>query len=274
VTVRVRRLLLIGVLVLVVVAGGVTAGAAWWRWDTARQPTVGDAVATLDRGVADVLVAAGPDAAVAVGGVVRSSVCRINALRTGGVFTASADLYTDLGGEDSLITAIAQRLSGAYAVRRGVAVSGVRPLEADVAGRVQLSVRKLSEGWLGVTARTACSLGSAAPQATAAAGAAGAAAVAGLTALFARLGTRAASVSEHRLDCAGGAIVTVTAVSAPVDTARLSERLTTAVPAGARRFASGTSNRVVYRDGDVSVIVAASDDGTAVTSQYTTTCGP
>jgi hypothetical protein len=31
---------------------------------------------------------------------------------------------------------------------------------------------------------------------------------------------------------------------------------------------------VVYRDGDVSVIVAASDDGTAVTGQYTTTRGP
>jgi hypothetical protein len=46
------------------------------------------------------------------------------------------------------------------------------------------------------------------------------------------------------------------------------------VPVAARRFASGRSNRVVYRDGDVSVIVAASDDGTAVTGQYTTTCGP
>jgi hypothetical protein len=147
----------------------------------------------------------------------------------------------------------------------------VRPLEAGVAGRVQLSVRKLSEGWLGVSARTACSLGTAAPLATAAAGDADAT---GSTALFARLGTRAASVSEHRLACAGGAIVTVTAVSAPVDTARLSERLAAAVPAGARRFASGTSNRVVYRDGDVSVIVAATDDGAAVTSQHTTTCGP
>jgi hypothetical protein len=271
VKVRARRLLLIGVLALLVIAGGVTAGAVWWRWDTARQPTVGDAVATLDRAVSDVLVAAGPDAAVAVGGVVRSSVCRINALRTGGIFTASADLYTDPAGEDSLITAIAQRLSGAYAVRRGVAVSGVRPLEADIAGRVHLSVRKLSEGWLGVSTRTVCSLGAAAPPPAAASGAAG---VAGINALFARLGTRAASVSEQRLDCTGGAIVTVAAVSAPVDTARLNERLTAAVPAGARRFASGRSNRVVYRDGDVSVIVAASDDGTAVTAQYTTTCGP
>jgi hypothetical protein len=271
VTVRARRLLIIGVLVLLAVAGGVTAGVAWWRWDTARQPTVGEAVAAMDQAVADVVVAAGPDAAVAVSGVVRSSVCDINALRTGGIFTASADLYTDPGGEDDLITAIAQRLSGSYAVRRGVAVSGVRPLQAGVAGRVQLSVRKLSAGWLGVSSRTACSLGAAPAPVPAASGGSS---TAGLIALFARLGTQPASISEHRLACAGGAVVTVAAVSRPVDSAGLNQRLTDAVPAGARRFASGRSNRVVYRDGDVSVIVAATDDGTAVTGQYTTTCEP
>jgi hypothetical protein len=115
---------------LVVVAGGVAAGAAWWRWDTARQPTVGDAVAVMDRAVADAVVAAGPEAAVAVSSVVRSAVCRINAFRQGGVFTANADLYTDPGGEDGLITVMAQRLSPAYPVRRGAAVSVVRPLQA------------------------------------------------------------------------------------------------------------------------------------------------
>jgi hypothetical protein len=271
VTVRVRRRLVIGALVLsVVIAGGVAAGVAWWRWDTARQPTVGEAVAVLDRAVADVVVAAGPEAAVAVSGVVRSTVCRINAFRQGGVFTANADLYTDPGGEDSLISAVAQRLAGAYPVLRGVAVAGVRPLQASVAGGVELSVRKLSAGWLGVSARTGCSLGAAASPAPASPGDTGAA---GITTLFARLGTRAASFTQHRLDCSGGAIVTVAAVSQPVDSSRLAQRLAAAVPAGARRFASGESNRVVYRDGQVSVIVAASDDGTAVTSQYTTACG-
>jgi hypothetical protein len=255
---------------LVVVAGGVAAGAAWWRWDTARQPTVGDAVAVMDRAVADAVVAAGPEAAVAVSSVVRSAVCRINAFRQGGVFTANADLYTDPGGEDRLITVMAQRLSPAYPVRRGAAVSGVRPLQADVAGGIQLSVRKLSEGWLSISARTGCSLGRAASPAPASPGNAGAA---GITTLFARLGTRAASFSQHRLECSDGAIVTVAAVSQPADSSRLNDRLAASVPKSAHRFASGESNRVAYRDGPVSVIVAATDDGTAITSQYTTSCG-
>ena len=235
---------------LVVVAGGVAAGAAWWRWDTARQPTVGDAVAVMDRAVADAVVAAGPEAAVAVSSVVRSAVCRINAFRQGGVFTANADLYTDPGGEDRLIT--------------------VMPLQADVAGGIQLSVRKLSEGWLSISARTGCSLGTAASPAPPPPGEAGAS---GITALFARLGTRAASFSQHRLECSDGAIVTVAAVSQPADSSRLNDRLAASVPKSAHRFASGESNRVAYRDGPVSVIVAATDDGTAITSQYTTSCG-
>jgi hypothetical protein len=268
---RVRRLLIVGALaVLAVVAGGVAAGAAWWRWDTARQPTVGGAVTVMDRAVADAVTAAGPQAAVAISGVVRSSVCRINLFRQGGVFTAKADLYTDPGAEDSLITAMTQQLSRTYPVTRGVAVSGVRPLLADLSGGVELSVRRLSEGWLSVSARTGCSLGAAPTPAAAAPGDAGAA---GITALFARLGTQPASLSQHKLDCAAGAITTVAAVSRPVDSASLRERLTAAIPAGARQFASGESNRVVYRTGNVSVIVGASDDGTAVTSQYTTTCG-
>ncbi|MFE9956485.1 hypothetical protein [Micromonospora sp. NPDC005299] len=43
------------------------------------------------------------------------------------------------------------------------------------------------------------------------------------------------------------------------------------MPSGARLFASA-SNRVSYRNGPVSVIVAASDDNTAVTVRYTTIC--
>jgi hypothetical protein len=56
-----------------------------------------------------------------------------------------------------------------------------------------------------------------------------------------------------------------------VDITRLAERLAAAVPVDARRLASGESNQV-DRDGAVSVIVAASDDGATVTSWYTTGC--
>ena len=57
------------------------------------------------------------------------------------------------------------------------------------------------------------------------------------------------------------------------DAADLSDRLGDAVPAEAGLFDPGDANRVVYRAGPVSVVLAASDDGTSVTGQYTVACG-
>jgi hypothetical protein len=263
-----RRLLLsvlAGVVVLAALAGG---GAAWWHWDTGRQPQVRDVVAAMNRAVADVVVAAGPDAAVAVSPVVRSTDCHLGFLRTGGIFTARADLYTNLGDEDSVITALGQRLPAGYAVSRGPLVAGARSLRAT-SGAVGVSVQRLSPGWLGVIARSGCSLGTAtAPPPAAATGTAATA----LTGLLAHLGTRPAVLTQQQVSCAAGAIVTVAAVSEPVDSSRLATRLAAVVPATATRFISGDSNRVVYRDGATSVIIAASDDGTSVSAQYTTTC--
>ena len=125
--------------VLVVLAGGVAAGAAWWRWDTARRPQVRDVVAAMTRAVADAVTAAGPSVVVAVSGVVRSTDCEINAVRRGGLFSANADLYTRPGEEEDVVTAMAQALSRSYEVRRGVAASGFRPLEADPAARSALT---------------------------------------------------------------------------------------------------------------------------------------
>lgn len=263
-----RPLLLIavaGVLVLAALAGG---GAAWWHWDTGRQPQVRDVVATMNRAVADIVVAAGPEAAVAVSPVVRTTDCRLGFLRTGGIFTARADLYTDPGGEDALLTAIGQRLPSGYDVTRGPAVAGTRSLRATGEATVGVSVQRLSPGWLTVIARSGCSLGKAAAPPPAPAGPATAA----LTDLLGHLGTRPATVTEQQVSCATGNIVTVAAVSQPVDSSGLAARLAASVPAGATRFAAGDSNRVVYRAGTTSVIIAASDDGTSVTAQYTTLC--
>jgi hypothetical protein len=260
-----KRLTAAGVAV-VVVAAGAGAADAWWHWDTKRQPHVDRVVAEMNAAVADVVVAAGTDAAVAVSPVVESSTCKTG-LHHGGVFSARADLYTDTGGEDALISGIAQRLAGRYPSTRGPAVDGVRDLEASLPGTVSLSVRRLSPGWLGVVARSGCSIGAATKPAPATASATP------LTSLFATLGTRAATVTEQQVHCAaGGDIVTVSAISQPVDSGKLATRLFSAVPSGARQFTSGDSNRVVYRDGPASVIIAASDDGTTVTGQYTTNC--
>lgn len=253
---------------LMVVAGLVAAGGAvWWRWDTARRPAVDDAVPAMRQAVVAAVTAAGPAAVVALSRVVRSSACRLGPLREGGVFTAKADLYTDPGREEALVDLVERGLAGRYPARRAPAVSGVRALEADPAPGVSLAVRRVDAGWLTVSARTGCSLGAAPAPAAPPAGSDGAAAV---TTIFAALGTRPASFVEHRLDCPTGPVVTVAAVSEPADSAGLAERVV--VPPGARRVPAGASNRVTYRDGAVSVIVAAADDGTTVTAQHTVGC--
>jgi len=253
------------------VAAGVLGGAiaVWWRWDTDRQPHVGQVVADLNAAVADVVVAAGADAATAVSPVVESARCRLG-LHHGGLFSARADLYTDTGGEDALITEIARRLPARYGAARGPAIAGFRSLRGGLGDGVSVAVSRLSPGWLTVVAKSACSLGSAAaPRPPAGA----TAATTALTQLFGRLGTRPATLTDQQVSCAaGGDIDTVAAVSDPVDTGGLAGRLNAIVPAGAHRFTAGDANRVVYREGAVSVIVAASDDGTAVTAQYTTVC--
>jgi hypothetical protein len=255
-------------LAAVVVAVGAGAGTVWWRWDTDRQPHVDEVVADMNAAMADVVVAAGPDAAVAVSPVVRSSECRVG-LHRGGIFSARADLYTDPGREDALITTISRRLPGSYAAGRGPAVAGVRALQAGRGRTVTVSVRRLSPGWLSVAARSGCSLGDAAKPAavTGATAATGA-----LATLLGKLGTRPATLTEQSVRCTSGDIVTVSALSEPVDSGGLGGRVPGIVPAGAHEFASGESNRIAYRDGAVSVVIAASDDGTAVTAQYTAVC--
>jgi len=264
-----RRLWIILAAVTAVLVAGAGAAVAWWRWDTGRQPQVSDVVADMTAAVADTLAATGPDAAVAVSPVVRSGGCRLGPLRQGGIFTASADLYTDQGTEDALITAIEQRLPDRYATTRGQAAAGVRALRADLGAGATLAVRRLSPGWLTVSARSGCSLGAATAPGAPTGSSAG---VAALTDLLRHLGTSPATVVESRLSCGTGAITTVSVTSAATDTASIDERLAEVVPKTARRFSAGQSNRLTYRDGPVSVIVAASDDGTAVSAQYTTTC--
>jgi hypothetical protein len=265
---RVKRRVLVSVVAAVVILAALTgAGAVWWHWDTGRQPQVRAVVTTMNRAVADVVVAAGSNAAVAVSPVVRTTDCHLGFLRTGGIFSARADLYTNPGDEDSLITTIARGLPSGYAVTRGASTTGAGSLQA-AAGAVSVSVQRISPGWLGVIARSACSLGTAKAPPPAATGPATSA----LTGLLAQLGTKPASSTEQQVSCATGDIVTVSTVSEPVDSSALATRLAKAVPTTATRFASGDSNRVVYRDGSTSVIIAASDDGTSVTAQYTTAC--
>ncbi|MFG2041714.1 hypothetical protein [Dactylosporangium sp. NPDC048998] len=249
------------------------AATAVWRWDASRDPQVRDSVAAMDRGVADVLTAAGADAAVAVSGMVRAATCSLGVLRGGGRYSRAADLFVPGGQEDATVTRIEQQLGAAYRPQRGTAPSGwARPLAATADGGVQLSVRELGPGWLVAQAQTGCVAGPAAV--TDASPGPGDPAVPAIGAVLAALGTAPAGFDTASVPCPGGApggrIETVAAYSASTDSGRLADRV--AVPQGARVFAVAASNRVAYRDGTVSVVVDATDDGTAVTVRRTTTC--
>ena len=184
-------------------------------------------------------------------------------------YARSADLYLDPGGEDALIGAVAAALPSEYRRQRGAATGhGAAPLTAQVGGSVTLTVAQLGDGWVRATAqsdcRTAGSTSAPAPAGTAAAA---------IAVLLNSLGTAPDSMHANVLPCTGGGhTVTWAAVSGTVDSGQIQNRLAPAVPPTARRFAS-PANRLPWRDGHTSVIVAASDDGTHVTVQYTVDCG-
>lgn len=265
---RSRPLLLAGI-ALVVVALLTAAGWAWWRWDGARRPVVDDALPAMDGAMLATLRAAGDEPVVAVGGVVRSAVCDLGPLRTGGRFTRSADLYVPVGAEDALIGRVAAGLPPGYRAQRGAAVgTNAAPLTATVATQAELSVRQLGPGWIIARVRTGCSRGQ--PPAADTVDVAGVPGADRLSRVLTALGTRAAETRQNRLGCPGG-LRTVAVVSQRANADDLAIRLATVVPPGADRFRS-PSNRVSFRDGATSVTVSASDDNTAVTITSTGGC--
>jgi hypothetical protein len=265
------RLLIVAVVVLAL-GLPVGIGVAVWRAGTPggggpTAPPLAAVGADQDRAIAAVLSAVGERAAVAVTGAVPVRSCTVGAAH-GSVFARSADLYLDPGGEDGLIGAVAGGLPSEYRRQRGTpSGGGAAPLTAEVGAAVTLTVAQLGDGWVRATAQSDCrTVGS--PSGPAPAGSAPAA----IGALFASLGTTAAEVHATTLPCAGGGqAVTWAALSGPTDSARIPDRLAPTLPASARRFVS-QANRLSWRDGHTSAVVAASDDGTHVTVQYTVDC--
>jgi hypothetical protein len=221
----------------------------------------------------DVAGAIGGDAAIAVAGLTPAQACRVDG-RAGSVYTRKLDVYLDRGGEDRLITAIAARLPAGYRPRRDPAVGGVAaPLIAQPGPGVELSVRQLGDGWLTATAQTDCRAGGVAPSPSPSPSADAAAATAKVEALLTRLHSRVGQWNRREVGCPAGTgtMATTVAISAPTDSDNLGARLSDAVPVQARQYA-GSGARLAYRDATTSVVVAPTDDGTAVTVRYTTGC--
>jgi hypothetical protein len=264
------RLLLVTIVVagLAAQAGG---GYALWRGYANRQPTVTDDLPYLDRGIAAVIAAAGGGAAVAVAGIVQAAQCSPAPLISGGEFTRAADMYTEPGAEDALIARITAGLPADYHPHRPAVPDGqTAPLLADAGHDVQLSVRRLGEGWIVASARTHCTTPTRQPDAVNPEPSGDA--VTAAQDILSGLGAASARVRQQTLPCpSGGSIVTTTAISQPTTSGTLADRLAGHLPADAHPYPT-TANRVAYRTAGVSIIVAASDDATAITVRHTTAC--
>lgn len=213
----------------------------------------------LDKGIGDVVAAAGDRAAVAVGGVVGYTSCEDTVLAKGSRFNRGLDLYTDPGTEDTLVGTVLSGLPAADHARR----TGAGALRADLGDGVTVRVSRLGDGWLEAFAETGCRTGTAPPERSASAGAVGS--------LLAGLGTAVDSAHTDTVSCAGHPVTTVSAISRTTDSTDLPARLAPLVPKDAHRFGT-TANRLAWRDPTGSTVVAASDDGSQITVQHTTPC--
>ena len=184
------------------------------------------------------------------------------------LYTRTADLYTDLGRENAVVDRIAAALPAAERPQWTTRTpAGISSLTADLGDGQHLQVLPVSAGWLAATATTDCRTGGQPLPA----GADSTPETGPIVQLLRALGVAPAAFHTDSVACPSGRIVTLDAISQPTTTDNLRQRLTTFVPAGARRFDS-TSNRFAWRDQNTSMIAAASDDGTQITVQRTTTC--
>jgi hypothetical protein len=260
---------LIAVLVPLGLLTQVTLAVLTWQWYTDRGPHLRDDLPVLDRAAADTLAAAGDNGAVAVNAVLRTRTCRLAPLRPGGVYTRRLEFYVRAGDETAFITGVARRLPARYRPHQTTSVDAGEVVTATAGRDVTLSIREISDGWIVAAAATGCTAGP--PPSTDPTAPPGTPAATAITTLLARLGTHPVGVHRRTMGCVGGGTATTTAaISAATDSDRLPQRVP--IPAGAHPYPAPSANRVAYRSGTSSVIVAGSDDGTAITVQYTTGC--
>jgi hypothetical protein len=236
-----------------------------WHVGRPRLPALAAVQAGVDETIVTVAGAGGGSVAVEVGSLTAAATCDRLLVARGFRFTRTADIYTDPGAENAVIGRIAAAI-GQPAPSAGSPSPG--PSRANqltvTTNGVTLSVAPIAEGWLAATAQTGCRAGAAPDQARPDQP------PEAIATLLTRLGTGAAGWHREAIRCPGGGQLTVEdAISEPTDTGSLAQRL--AVPPTARLIVS-PANRVIWREGAVSTVVAASDDGTRITVQRTTVC--
>ncbi|HEY1488331.1 MAG TPA: hypothetical protein VGF84_19640 [Micromonosporaceae bacterium] len=226
-------------------------------------PTVSTVTPSLDRAIAGVVAAAGDTAAATVTELVPTTSCD-----GGSIYTVTANLYTNAGGEGAVIDRIAAAVPASQQPRRSAALNGgASALHADLGAGATLQVIQLDAGWISATATSGCRSAPSAPPSVPAP----AAAATALTRSLSALGTAPTTFHTDEVACANGAIVTVSTASGPLDLTGIHAKLATLPPAGVTVFAS-TADRIAWRSGDVSTVIGAADAGTHVDAQQTTGC--
>jgi len=269
-----RKWWIAAALVIVVLAGA-GAGVLIWRHQHPSRPAVVAVTPVLDEAIAGVVEAAGDTAAVTVSGLVPTTACS-----GGSIYTRTADLYMDPGNEGAVIAAIAASLPASQQPHRAAALGGgAASLDASLTGGATLQIIQIDSGWVSATARSGCrSAGSSATAPSAKAAPAPTAETLTdetLIGLLTALGTAPATWRSTAVECAGsgegGQIVTVSTSSEPTSLDNVPARLAKLAPAGATVFTS-PSDRIAWRQGSVSTVIEAADDGTHLTAQRTTVC--
>ncbi|HEY2793981.1 MAG TPA: hypothetical protein VGJ28_16565 [Micromonosporaceae bacterium] len=228
-----------------------------------KAPTVATVTPSLDRSIAGVVAATGAGAAVAVTGLVPTTSCS-----GGSIYTVTANLYTNPGGEGALIDRIAASIPSTEAPHRTAALGGgAASLYASLGGGAKLQVLQLDSGWVQATATSGCRSAAPAPPAANS----GTTATTALTQVLTTLGTAPTTFRTDAVACTGGEIVTVSTPSETFDLTGVKARLNRLPPAGAIVFAS-TSDRIAWRIGNVSTVIGAADAGNHVDAQQTTGC--
>jgi hypothetical protein len=259
-----RKWWIAAVLALLVPVGA-GAGVLIWRHKHPSRPPVAAVTPVLDQAIAGVVAAIGDTAAVTVSGLVPTTACS-----GGRIYTRTADLYMDPSSEDSVIAAIVASLPASERPRGPQLGSAL--IDVSLANGTTLQVGHIDAGWLAATARSGCR--SAGPSAVAPSAMATPAPTDGtLTGLLTALGTAPAAWRSTTVECtgSGGQIVTVSASSAPTSLDNIRVRLAKLVPAGITAFTS-PSDRIAWRQGSISTVIEAADDGTHLTAQRTTVC--
>ena len=226
-----------------------------WQVGRPRLPQLAAVQSAVDEAIVTVAGAVGTSVAIEVGSLTTAATCDRLVIARGFRFTRTADIYTDPGAEIAVV--------GRIAAAVGQPAPATSSLTATTTNGVTLSVAPIAEGWLAATAQTGCRTG-AVPSQTRSGRPPEA-----IASLFATLGTTAASWHSEALPCPGGRLTAEDAISEPTGTGDLADRL--AVPPTARLIVS-PANRVIWREGTVSTVVAASDDGTRITVQRTAVC--